>query len=167
MCKEAVPRPLLKMNKSYTSEPTKKPSSECSHTHKKAGNHHEHDDHPTKAHPKKDTETNHQHAHHETEHQHHLHDDVVSLAHRHHDHQHLPFMQQQAAARSHSCHAGDGHNHGESVSKGGTISSMPFIKPSFGGGGHHHHEGEHEHCPNCDEHLVDHECPKCGYKHQH
>jgi hypothetical protein len=169
MCKEAVHAPLQKISKRLNPESTKKTLvSECSHTHKKTDNHHqEHDDHPVKAHPKKETGVHYQHPHPESDYQHHLHDDVISLAHRHHDHQHLPHQQHQSSVRAHSCHAGDGHNHGEAMPIAGAISSLPMMKPTFSGGGHHHHEGEHEHCPNCDEHLVDNDCPKCGYKHQH
>ena len=137
----------------------------CSHEKDK---HHRHDDLQTKAHEVVAGSTEHDHSHHDHshhDHKHHLHDDVVSLAHRHHDHQNLPLMQQQAAARSHSCHAGDGHNHGETAVSTGRMSGITMLKPVGGNSANHHHEDEHEHCPKCDEHLVDNDCPKCGYKH--
>lgn len=145
----------------------------------KVDNHHHHDDSEEKAHNHcQDQEKAHTHhykheniqAHmHAQTHEynpevHTQHDDVVSLAHRHHDHSHPIHLQQGGAGfRQHTCHAGDGHDHGAApVLKG----AAPLLSPSFGGG-HHHEEGEHEHCPHCDEHLVDEKCPKCGYKHQH
>lgn len=110
------------------------------------------------------------HHHHESSDDHASHDDVISLAHQHHDHPHtIQLPQGMAGFRQNACHAGDGHDHGggQSVSAFSGLSAAP-LKLSGGGAHHgHHHEGEHEHCPNCDEHLVDDECPKCSYKHHH
>lgn len=129
--------------------------------------HHCHDDDEKIAHKHEENHLLDHHHEHENP-QHHLHDDVVSLAHRHHNHQHLPLMQNQAQARAHSCHAGDGHDHGSTPSVGESrmsVGPLPGLNKSSAS--HDHSDGEHEHCPKCDEHLVDHDCPKCGYQEQH
>ncbi len=149
-------RELLKrqgvINKGMGKEPCEEPE------------HHHHDDHLDKAHINEEKANAHQHDH--SEHRHHLHDDIVSLAHRTHDHQHLPLTQNQAQVRAHSCHAGDGHDHGVSTTVVKSLGSMPIGRPMSGSSHQHHHEeGEHEHCPKCDEHLVDDKCSACGYEH--
>jgi hypothetical protein len=155
MCKEKIHFPVK------TLKVGELPPRGCRHEVKKPdAEHHHHDDAENKAHANYNHTKNHIH-HHTNEHTHQHHEDVVSLAHQH------PIHLQSGTAlfRQSACHAGDGHAHGSSRQVSAIGFSPPIGRVSLGGG-HHHPEDEHEHCPKCDEHLVDDKCEKCGYEHK-